>query len=270
MAEERKEVSETAAGQELLREVQKHVERHQREMMELREEMEQSRDVTVLEDLEEECQALRDRMAHWDAEAIKLPGTSMETALAVEISPQSSLKPMSIANDSSSARAASYSSPFAVDDTMPGGRSRDVGAETGKISEDPRRIPGPARLNEDQNRLANVDIMWEFVGMPIVNFLADGPVCNLRYVTRNTLHAILYPLSRLQSAVIVHNSCQWAVTTTHQVPMACWERRSSGTEVIRFVDSPSSATTLPIVVTCVNIQLYPHSKQINTLCTSVG
>jgi phosphoribosylaminoimidazole carboxylase (NCAIR synthetase) len=78
MISEGKDVAETTAGQEFQHDIMQQVERHRREMAELLEEIEQSRDASTLKELEEECQVLRARLVHWQTEARKLDGTSTE------------------------------------------------------------------------------------------------------------------------------------------------------------------------------------------------
>jgi hypothetical protein len=78
MISEGKDLAETTAGQEFQHDIMQQVERHRREMAELLEEMEQSRDASTLKGLEEECQVLRARLVHWQTEARKLDGTSTE------------------------------------------------------------------------------------------------------------------------------------------------------------------------------------------------
>ncbi|KAJ3571767.1 hypothetical protein NP233_g3530 [Leucocoprinus birnbaumii] len=75
---EGKEVLETTAGQELQREIMEQVERHRKEMTELLEEMEEIRDEAGLAELQEECQALRNKMARLQEESQKLSGTPNE------------------------------------------------------------------------------------------------------------------------------------------------------------------------------------------------
>ncbi|KIK51369.1 hypothetical protein GYMLUDRAFT_50604 [Collybiopsis luxurians FD-317 M1] len=70
-----KHLVETAAGAELHREIMEQVEEHRKELAEIIEEMEQSGD-SDLEDLERECQELRERMAHWYTESDKLSNMS--------------------------------------------------------------------------------------------------------------------------------------------------------------------------------------------------
>jgi hypothetical protein len=71
---EGKEVLDTSAGQELQREIMELMERHRKEMTELLEDIEQTRDEAGIEELEEELRALRDKMAHTQAESQKLAG----------------------------------------------------------------------------------------------------------------------------------------------------------------------------------------------------
>ncbi|KAF7335227.1 hypothetical protein MSAN_02333100 [Mycena sanguinolenta] len=102
MAEEHKQVSETAAGQELQREILKQVEKHEREMSKLLEEMTQSPDASALKELEEECQALREQIVHWQDEGKKLTGiSSSDEREAEEFSRElSSFNPSSVAHPS--------------------------------------------------------------------------------------------------------------------------------------------------------------------------
>lgn len=91
MVDEHKGLAETAAGEELHREIMQQVEKHKKEMSELIEEMEQAhKDSNMLKDLENECIELRERMAHWKAESEKLasPNTqkSPNTGLQSKIS----------------------------------------------------------------------------------------------------------------------------------------------------------------------------------------
>ena len=72
--DEGKEVLGTSAGQELQREIMEQVEKHQKDMAELLEEMKQTRDKVGIRELEEECRALRDKMTDLQAESQKLAG----------------------------------------------------------------------------------------------------------------------------------------------------------------------------------------------------
>jgi hypothetical protein len=56
--DEGKEVLETTVGQELQHEIMEQVEKHQKDMADILEEMEQAHDEARLEELEEECRAL--------------------------------------------------------------------------------------------------------------------------------------------------------------------------------------------------------------------
>ena len=69
---EGKEVLETSAGQELQREIMEQTEKHRKEMAELLEEMEQTRDEAGIGELEEELGALRDRLARLQSESQSL------------------------------------------------------------------------------------------------------------------------------------------------------------------------------------------------------
>ena len=69
---EGKEVLETSAGQELQREIMEQTEKHRKEMAELLEEMEQTRDDAGIGELEEELGALRDRLARLQSESQSL------------------------------------------------------------------------------------------------------------------------------------------------------------------------------------------------------
>ncbi|KAF5333856.1 hypothetical protein D9757_015407 [Collybiopsis confluens] len=72
LVDEKKELSDTAAGEELHRDIKKQMEKHQQEMAELLEQMEETKEDADLEDLERECQELKERMAHWYEESEKL------------------------------------------------------------------------------------------------------------------------------------------------------------------------------------------------------
>ena len=71
---EGKEVLDTSAGQELQREIMELMEKHRKEMTELLEEIKETRDEAGIGELEEELRALRDKMAHAQAESQKLAG----------------------------------------------------------------------------------------------------------------------------------------------------------------------------------------------------
>lgn len=92
IVEDRKELAETAAGEELHREIMQQVEKHKKEMSELIEEMEQAhKDSSMLQDLENECLELRERMAHWQAESEKLANPDMQKLPKTGLQLESSL-----------------------------------------------------------------------------------------------------------------------------------------------------------------------------------
>lgn len=93
MISEGKDVAETTAGQEFQHDIMQQVERHRKEMAELLEEIEQSRDASTLKELEEECQVLRARLVHWQTEARKLDGTSTELPPNISIINHSPSRP---------------------------------------------------------------------------------------------------------------------------------------------------------------------------------
>ncbi|KAF5372401.1 hypothetical protein D9757_011614 [Collybiopsis confluens] len=72
LVDEGKELSETAAGEELHRDIKKQMEKHQKEMEELLEQMQEINDGEDLEELQRECQELKERMAHWYQESEKI------------------------------------------------------------------------------------------------------------------------------------------------------------------------------------------------------
>jgi hypothetical protein len=86
--DEGKEVLDTSAGQELQRELREQVEKHQKEMTELLEEMKQTRDKVGIGELEEECRALRAKMADLQAESQKLAGIPKLVAINVRSTSQ--------------------------------------------------------------------------------------------------------------------------------------------------------------------------------------
>ncbi|KAE9408492.1 hypothetical protein BT96DRAFT_1013525 [Gymnopus androsaceus JB14] len=120
IVDEHKELAETAAGQELYRDIVKQMEKHQKELADLIDEMEQTREDSELKDLEVECLELRDRMTHWYAESEKLANAGRrDPPLTSEIRPR-------LALDSSG-----YSSPQAqalinrAEEPAPGNGQRD-------------------------------------------------------------------------------------------------------------------------------------------------
>jgi hypothetical protein len=177
MAIEGKELSKTAAGQELQREIMQQVDRHQREMAELVKEMEQSRDASVLKELEEDCQALRDRMAHLQAEAGKLVATSMASApepLATNISLDTSSNPIFIST--ANALRARASSNF----TIPG-EDRIVEAESENLLGVQERLDEHLRCRTDDRvgletiAMQVVEVAWALVWswlLEILRFLS--------------------------------------------------------------------------------------------------
>ncbi|KAK1227927.1 hypothetical protein PQX77_009066 [Marasmius sp. AFHP31] len=71
-------LSETTAGRQLEQEILEQVENHQRQVAEIIEEMEHIQDSTELEALEGDIRALRERAAHWQAEATKLSEAQLD------------------------------------------------------------------------------------------------------------------------------------------------------------------------------------------------
>ncbi|KAF5367611.1 hypothetical protein D9757_010652 [Collybiopsis confluens] len=72
LVDEGKDLSETAAGEELHRDIKKQMEKHQKEMDELLEQMQETKEDADLEELQRECQELKERMTHWYEESEKL------------------------------------------------------------------------------------------------------------------------------------------------------------------------------------------------------
>ncbi|KAF7351669.1 hypothetical protein MSAN_01599700 [Mycena sanguinolenta] len=90
MAQERKQLSQTSAGQQLEREILELLEQHQREMAGLLEEIATSQDASSLKELEDDCQVLRDLISHRQAEVNKLAGTSRRDVAQIHSSIDSS------------------------------------------------------------------------------------------------------------------------------------------------------------------------------------
>lgn len=170
MVDGRKEVAETTAGRELQQEILQHVERHQKEMMELLKELEQSSDATTLQEIEEECEALREQMVHWEEEGRKLTAISNAGEPEPHVAensamPSSNLESPSFTGTSSLVQA--FNRP-PTDETIPGGGTKTIEAEMGHIKasllaiqvqldEDRRNWgEGNARLENVERKLAGV------------------------------------------------------------------------------------------------------------------
>ena len=142
---EGKQVLETSAGQELQREIMEQVEKHQKEMTELLEEMEQTRDEGGIEDLEEECRVLRDKMARLQAESQKLAGIpgaiEPELPASGEIQPAASGSPLNSALDVANVRSTSEQpDELGMKDIVPGEEGHRLEAEMREIKEELRAI----------------------------------------------------------------------------------------------------------------------------------
>lgn len=85
---EKKGLAETAAGEELHREIMQQVEKHKKNMSELMEGMKQAHNSNMLKGLEDECLEVREHMAHWQAESEKLANMTTQSQLESPLVPE--------------------------------------------------------------------------------------------------------------------------------------------------------------------------------------
>ena len=165
---EGKQVLETSAGQELQREIMERTEKHQKEMAELLEEMEQTRDESGIEELEEELRALRDKMARVQAESLKLAGiphaSEPEPSASGEIHPATSDSPLNssfVVTDVSSTSEQPHE--LGTKNTVPGeGEGERLEAAIGGLKEELREIGMQLKQERlqregDQRRLDEIE-----------------------------------------------------------------------------------------------------------------
>ena len=134
--------------------------------------MEQTRDEAGLEELEEECRALRDKMARLQAESQKLAGTPNES----EPEPPGENTPVALNPPSESAYVVTTSIPSTPEqsyqlrttDTIPGDENGRLGAAIGEIKEEVRVIGTQLKeekLHREWDHRRLEDIEKKLVGM---------------------------------------------------------------------------------------------------------